>query len=301
MQLDALKERFWDTPGVDVAEGRGGLAVLQLAGEGGKAEVYPHGAHVTSFVPEGAEPVLWLSENSDFETGKAIRGGIPICWPWFGPHDTQGDFPKHGVARLQGWDVVAGGMDGEQRAFAELKLTPTEFSQPYWPHAFELIYRVSVGRELTVELTTRNTGKEPFRITEALHSYFSVSDVREISITGLEDVACLDKVDGGQRKAPSGAAVCFTGEVDRCYMDTTTACVLDDPGLGRRIVVEKTGSQSTVVWNPHVEKAAAMADYGDEEWPAMVCVETSNVHDNAVTIAPGEQHVIAAVHRVEAM
>ncbi len=300
MQLDALKERFWDTPGVGVAAGRGGLPMLQLTGKGGMAEVYLHGAHVTSFVPEGGEPVLWMSEKSWFEAGKAIRGGIPICWPWFGPHESQEAYPSHGVARLQTWEPAGAGIDGDGRAFAELRLAPTAFSQPYVSQPFEMTYRVSVGEALCVELTTRNTGEQPFTLTEALHSYFTVSDVREISVTGLEQTDYLDKVDALSRKNQGDEAITFDGEVDRCYLNTTAACVLDDSGLGRRIVVEKRGSQSTVVWNPHTAKAAAMEDYGDEEWPGMACIETANVHENVVTIPPGQTHVIGAVHRVEA-
>jgi D-hexose-6-phosphate mutarotase len=299
MKLDALKERFWDTPGVDVTAGRGGLPVMQLTGRGGRAEVYLHGAHVTSFVPEAGEPVLWMSEKSWFEAGKAIRGGIPICWPWFGPHESQETFPSHGVARLQTWEPASAGVDGEGLAFVDMRLAPTEFARPYWPHAFELSYRVSVGEALRVELTTHNTGEQPLTLTEALHSYFNVSDVREVSITGLEQTEFLDKVDDLRRKNQGDEAITFTGEVDRCYLNTMAACILDDPGLDRRIVVEKSGSQSTVVWNPHTAKAAAMEDYGDEEWPGTACIETANVHENAVTIPPGEEHTITAVHRVE--
>ncbi|MFP4053312.1 MAG: D-hexose-6-phosphate mutarotase [Phycisphaerae bacterium] len=290
--------------GVQFVEGAGGLTKLVSTTDASQLEMYLHGAHLTHFQAAG-RPILWMSERSWFEPGKPIRGGVPVCWPWFGPHPDNPDLPSHGFARLREWDVLGIENVPQQQTpgeppqrVIELELRDDGETRRFWPGEFALKLTVVQGASLEIRLETTNLGDQPFEITEALHSYFAVSNVGDIRIEGLEGTPYIDKVDGDARKQQGDEAVTFDGEVDRPYLGTVSACTLVDEGLRRKIVVSKEGSRSTVVWNPHVAKAARMEDYGDEEWPGMVCIETANVHDDAVTVEPGARHAMAA--RIEA-
>jgi glucose-6-phosphate 1-epimerase len=296
-EIRQLQDRF-GIPGVATIEaGQGGLARVAVTGANADAHVYLHGAHVTHFQPKGASPVLFMSKESLFQPGKAIRGGVPVILPWFGAKADDPKAPQHGFARAQPWalqEIDAGGGGDVTVTFA---LGPGETSQKFWPHDFEAVFTVTVGAALTMALDVRNTGRAPFTFEEALHTYLAVADVRRCQLTGLEGRTFIDKVNRFQRKAQQGPMV-ITGETDRVYLNTPDRVTVNDPAGGRRLEVDKTGSQSTIVWNPWTEKAKAMADFGDDEWPAMVCVETANAVDNAVTLQPGATHTMTAVVRL---
>jgi glucose-6-phosphate 1-epimerase len=283
---------------VRLDSGQGGLPRLRVSNPHGEAEVYLHGAHVTAWQPTGQAPVIWLSRDSAFAAGKPIRGGIPICFPWFAAHATDKAAPGHGYARLEDWTLVEA-RDAADGTTLVLELTSAGKTWPIWPHAFAARYRVSVGATLDLALEVRNTGTDTFTYEEALHTYFAVQYVREIAITGLEQTEYLDKVEGFARKRQGADPIRFTGETDRIYLATEAAVTIHDPGRRRRIPISKTGSQTTVVWNPWVEKAKAMADFGDLEWPEMVCVETCNVNAHKLTLAPGARHEMTAKIGVE--
>jgi glucose-6-phosphate 1-epimerase len=277
-----------------VVRRHGGLACLSVASARGSAEVFLQGAHVAAWHPAGAErPVLWTSRNSAFEPGRAIRGGVPICFPWFGPCGGDASAPMHGFARTAHWTLVDACEDADGTVALAFELAG-QHVLPAWPHAFAVTSRVTLGAALTMELVVRNTGVEPFTFEEALHSYFGVGDVRDVTIAGLEGADYLDKVAGFERRRQAAEPVRFSGETDRIYLDTQTTCVVRDPQGLREIVVGKTGSDATVVWNPWIDKARAMPDFGDEEWPGMVCVETCNVNVHKRTLAPGESHAMTA-------
>lgn len=295
--IEALNREYGVEGRVEFGPGPGGLTTATLACPRGRARVAVHGVHVLEYVPAGGEPVLWLSGRSWFEPAKPIRGGIPVCWPWFGPHPTHAEKPAHGFARISEWQVIAAAGD-EESAELTLALCDSHATRQLWPHAFSLQMRVRLDDSLTVELTTTNTGAAPFEMTAALHSYFAVADVAAVSIDGLDGCQYIDKMDGGARKTQRGA-VTFSAETDRVYVGTDADCVIDDPGLARRIRVAKSGSRSTVVWNPWIVKAARMEDFGDGEWPGMVCVETANAADDAVTLPAGATHTLAAIILVE--
>jgi D-hexose-6-phosphate mutarotase len=263
----------------------------------GKTAVSLQGGHVLSYEPHGQAPVLWVSQLAEFAPGKAIRGGIPVIWPWFGSHPHDSNKPSHGFARRQLWTVQGTRVTGEECQLT-LALGDTPDSRAIWPHHFLLTLQVTLGASLLVELTTSNTGRTPFVITQALHSYFSVSQIGQIAITGLEQCAYLDQLDDMRRKRQLGP-ITFAEEVDRIYIETTGDCLLDDPGFGRKIRVAKRGSGSTVVWNPWLVKAQRMADFGDAEYREMVCIETTNAADDRVTILPGGGHRLTAVISVE--
>lgn len=272
----------------------GELKLLIIENDFAKCALFPeHGAHVAEFAPTGKENILWLSESSCFEGDKPIRGGIPICWPWFGAHPADSDKPSHGFARIAKWtlDEIEELDSGDTSVVMSLSGSPA--SLELWPHQFKLTSRVVIGETLTLELTTHNTGDEPFEITEALHTYFNVADVTKISIAGLEKKNYIDTIDDNKTKTQNGP-VTFNSEVDRVYCDTQAECVISDPNMNREIRVSKKGSASTVVWNPWIAKSARMADFGDEEYKGMVCVETTNALNDARTVAPGASHSISA-------
>jgi glucose-6-phosphate 1-epimerase len=285
--------------GARLERGTGGLERLSLSALDGEAVVYLQGAHVAHFQPTGERPVLWMSTHSRFAAGQPIRGGVPICFPWFGPKKGAPDAPMHGFARILPWSVAAVEAEGGSRR-ATLDLTAEAAARGGFPHELALSLTLRVGRALRMELTVRNTDAAARTFEAALHSYLAVSDVRQVRIRGLEGAAYLDKTAGMARQAGADDPIAITAETDRVYLGSAGTVTIEDPGWRRRIVVGKSGSSTTVVWNPWVAKAKAMPDFGDEEWPGMVCVETANVLDDAVTLAPGATHVMTATLEVQA-
>jgi len=276
--------------GARVESGPGGLERLALHAGASEALVYLHGAHVVHFRPHGAEPVLWVSRESRYESGKPIRGGVPVCFPWFGPKAGAPDAPLHGFARIRPWTLRSVAKDAGGALRASLELVSDASTRAFFPHDLRVSLEVVVGPALGLTLTVRNEGPSPFAYEEALHSYFAVADVRAVRIRGLEDAGFVDKTAAGARRPAEETEVAIAGETDRVYTGTTATVSIEDPGLARRIKVAKAGSRTTVVWNPWIAKAKAMPDFGDDEWPGMVCVETANALDDAVTVGPGDFH-----------
>jgi glucose-6-phosphate 1-epimerase len=288
--------------GVVLGSGRGGLRRLSVDTGICTAELYLHGAHLCRWQPRSQpHPVLWMSEASRFEAGAPIRGGVPICFPWFGPKAGDPSAPVHGVARISAWNMDGATLEADGTVNVRLSLDCGALASPHVPHDLRLAYELRLGRELSMALTVRNPSDAPAAFEEALHSYLAVGDVRRVSVAGLEGAAYLDKVDGAKRKTQAEALIAIAGETDRLYLETGAAITLTDPDLGRRIRVEKTGSRSSVVWNPWVAKSRAMADFGDDEWPGMICIETANAADNAVTVPPHASHTMTATLSVSAI
>ncbi|MEO8075583.1 MAG: D-hexose-6-phosphate mutarotase [Acidobacteriota bacterium] len=296
-ELQSLQEQFAQVPGVAVTKGPGGLTVIGIVNRHAEASIALHGAHVLSFQPRGANPALWVSRHSQFAAKAPIRGGIPICWPWFGPHPDDPAKPAHGFARISQWTVVdiSGGEDPRVR----LALTDSDATRALWPHPFRLELTVTLGTGLDVELLMQNPGTGPFTCSEALHCYFAVSSVDRMSIEGLHGCAYLDKVAGSARREQTGP-IAVTAETDRVYLETTGDCVIVDAGWDRRIRVAKRGSATTVVWNPWVNRSRQLPDFGDEEYREMVCVETANAADDRITVEPGGEHRLATTLSIEA-
>jgi D-hexose-6-phosphate mutarotase len=290
-----------DLPGSVVVEpGEGGLDRVRVSGPAGHAEIYLHGAHVTRWRPAGSGEVLFMSTRSQFAPGSPIRGGVPICFPWFGPNATDRSAPAHGFARVLPWQLV-GAHEDDDDVVVELRLEDSPGTRASaWPHPFRATYRVTVGTTLRLDLAVTNTGDEAVTFEEALHTYLNVGDARRLVVSGLEGTDYVDKTSGGRTVPGESEPVRLTGETDRVYLGTQAETTVEDPAGDRRIVVGKEHSDATVVWNPWVAKAAAMADFGDDEWPGMVCVETCNVGAAAVTLPPGESHTMTAILQVEA-
>jgi glucose-6-phosphate 1-epimerase len=299
--IEALNDQF-RIPGVaEVIADRGGLPAVWVEGKGGEATgtVYLHGAHVAAWRPSGFDEVLWLSGKSMWADEKPIRGGVPICFPWFGPRKDDPKAPAHGFARLRRWGLesITQGTDG---VTVVLALSADEGTHASWGGDFMLRHRVTFGCELMMSLELTNTGTVELVAEEALHTYFAVSDVRQVRVKGLAGARYIDKTDGFKEKTQEGD-VTITAETDRVYMATTAETVIEDPGKKRQIRVKKEESVNTVVWNPWVAKAKAIPDFGDEEWPGMICVETCNVAGNAVRVAPGQTRRMAARIGAEGM
>lgn len=287
--------RSLEIPGLATfTEGSGGLTALDIHTPAAQGRIYVHGAHVASWTPTGTAPVLFMSQQSLFAPGKAIRGGVPVCFPWFAARASDPKSPAHGFVRTAEWTVESLTAEPDGTVVATFTFSETEATRGYWPHAFRARFQVRMGKELEMIFTVENRDTQPFTYEVALHTYFSVSAIQAVEVTGLEGAAYIDKVEAFAKKEQPAEPIRFFGETDRVFPGTTATCVLKDPGLNREIVVEKSGSATSVVWNPWVAKAAAMADFGDEEWPGMACIETANAGADSITLAPGASHTMTA-------
>ncbi|HVV48789.1 MAG TPA: D-hexose-6-phosphate mutarotase [Polyangia bacterium] len=271
---------------------RNGLPIVEVETAAATAAMALQGAQVLSFVPRGGRDWLWVSERARWAAGTALRGGIPICFPWFGPHPTERAFPAHGFARTRPWRLVATDGDGDG-ARLELGLTADAATEALFPHRFEARLTVTVGADLTLAFEAANAGAAPFAFEVALHSYFAVADVAAAAIDGLAGCAFVDKVAGGARRREGEAPVRIAGEVDRVY-DAGGPVTLVDPAGGRALRIETAGGGSTVVWNPAPAKAAALGDLAPDGWRRFVCVESGAVGDRRITLAPGARHRLTA-------
>jgi glucose-6-phosphate 1-epimerase len=296
-----LHEHFGYGETVRFEPGRGDLPKAIIRTRRAAAEIYLHGAHVTAYQPFGHQPVLFLSRQSWFEAGKPVRGGVPICFPWFSSQTDVPNPPMHGFARLLPWQVHSVQVLEADAVTITLQLDSTDHTRQIWPHDFTARYIVTVGDALLMRLEVENRGVQPFTFTQALHTYLAVDDVAKVTVRGLQDSEYLDKTCNGERRREGKEPITIHGETDRIYLDTTSACTIEDPTLSRRLVIGKAGSQTTVLWNPWVEKAKRMPDFGDDEWPRMLCVETCNAAHNLVTLGCGQRHAMEAEVRAEAM
>lgn len=269
--------------------GQGGLPLVRVETEMSTADVYLHGAHVTHFQRHGEKPILFLSREAVFEPGKPIRGGVPVILPWFGPREGQ---PLHGLVRSEAWQLVEVGLAETEGARLRFRL-PTIPAMAGWPR-FVAEFEVLVGYTLEIELTVTNVDDaRPLPLETCLHTYFAVGDIAQTEVLGLRGVKYLDNLEGLREKVETQDSICFTGEVDRVYVNTSDTTEIVDRAWGRVIEVAKSDSLSTVVWNPWIAKSQRMPDFGDDEYQRMVCVESGNVNTNALTLNPGQSATLA--------
>jgi glucose-6-phosphate 1-epimerase len=298
MDLQALTDNF-AIPGVlAFSKNENGLLRADITTPTCTAELYLQGAHLTQWQPTGHEPVLFLSERSFFTPGKAIRGGIPIIWPWFGartatPDNPQPAGPAHGFARTSLWTLAFAAISGDDLILT-LTLGSSETSRALGFDNFQLAYQITLGAELKLQLTVANLADTPLHFEEAFHSYFSVGDALQISLIGLSDTHYIDKTDNFARKRQSSVPLTITCETDRVYLNTLVPVILVDPVFHRRITVDKSNSRTTVAWNPWSTLSATLPDMTPTNWQAMTCIETANAADNAITLAPHEAHSMIA-------
>ena len=296
--LDELNAHFGIAGALEFFAGHGGLTCARITTAACSAEVYLHGAHLTAWQPAGHEPVLFLSERSAFAEDKAIRGGVPVIFPWFGARTARAqsprtDGPSHGFARTSLWKLAFAAVVGEDLHLT-LTLGPNEASRALGYDDFQLACLMVLGRSAKLRLLVANESSKPLHFEEAFHSYFNVGDARRVEIGGLGLTEYLDKTDNFFRKLQSQDWLTLTQETDRPYLNTSAAVRLEDPVLRRRITVGKMHSRTTVVWNPWTELTAKLADMEPDGWQRMTCIETANVAENAVVLAPSDVHIMEA-------
>lgn len=290
MRADELTAEFGIAGVLDFAETGNGLVKAAISLDGLTGELYLQGAQVTAWQPASERPVLFTSPHSGFAPGRAIRGGVPIVFPWFGASRHAPTAPQHGFARTATWHLDrVETVDGRALTLT-LSLGDSDVGSPFWPDRFRAIYIVTFAQTLTLRLTVQNRAPHPIVFEEALHAYFAISEISGIAIAGLAGTTYIDKTDAARRKLQVADPVTITAETDRVYLDTPARCILEDRGWRRRTVIEKNGAASSVVWTPWAEKAAAMADLGDPAWRGMVCVESGNIADNEVQLAADAEH-----------
>lgn len=283
-----LTQRFAVANHISFVE-QGELQIAELSSDAGKVRVALQGAQVLQWTPTGeSTPVIWVSDAAVYQTGKGVRGGVPVCWPWFGAGET--GKPAHGFVRTKLWSVAATGVN-ETGPWLRLTTSDDEASRALWHHAFNLSLTVTLGQSLHIALTTDNTGSSEFSISEALHTYFAIGDVDKVRVTGLDHTHYLDKVLGMSRHQQVGD-VTILGEVDRVYVDTTSEVSIVDASLARRIDIRKAHSSATVVWNPGSEKEKGFADMREGDYRRMLCVESGTAGGDLVTVPAGEAHTL---------
>jgi glucose-6-phosphate 1-epimerase len=288
MDITALNENF-GIPGVLLFEPHGELTRAVITTPAASATVYLEGAHVATWQPTGRQPVLFMSAASSFKKGKAIRGGIPVIFPWFGDRHDGHPGPAHGFARTAEWEFGFAALSGDELHMS-LLLTPTETSRALGFDHFRVSYHLTIGRELSLKLTVASDSLTPIVYEEALHTYFAVGDIRQTSVTGLHNVEYLDKRDGGAKKTQTDDPLVLTRDTDRVYLNSESTCVIDDKANARKITVAKQNSSTTIVWNPWAELTANMADMEPDGWQRMICIESANAGDASITLAHGELH-----------
>jgi glucose-6-phosphate 1-epimerase len=304
--LTDLAAHFAIQDHVTFVETHPGMIAMRIATAASDATIYLQGAHITQFTPHGGSPVLFLSPKSAFEPGKPIRGGIPVLFPWFADrwngkeydaaHGTKS--PAHGVARTSVWIVDRTHLTPEGEVLAVFSLQPSELSASLgFPH-FHVTLEFRIGRELTVVMTVTNTGADPMPFEEGLHTYFAIGDVPAARLDGLRGSTYLDKRDNYIRKVQRQTQFAFDRDVDQTHVHTSEPLTLHDPGNQRIIHIQKTGSQTTVIWNPWTVLTPGLPDLAEDSWKHFICVETINAADDRITLAPGASHGMATTIRV---
>ena len=293
-----LNRRF-EIPGIaEIVDGRGGLPCVRVTSPRASGEIYLHGAHVTSWQSAGADEALYVSPKSKWQDGAAIRGGVPVCFPWFSTRAEDPRSPAHGLVRTKTWQLE-GITHADHDVTVALSATFDEASRKTWLGDFHLLFCATFGEQLRLELIVTNHGTSSFRFEEALHSYFRVGNVAAAKLRGLNGTAYIDKTDAQREKHQHGDIV-ISSETDRIYRNTLATVEIEDPAAQRRLLVAKENSRDTVIWNPWSDKAKAMSDLGADEWRHFVCVETCNIGDHAISLQPAQTHTMTALVSVGA-
>jgi glucose-6-phosphate 1-epimerase len=299
MQGAKLANQFDIPNALHFEDAAGGLVRAVISTPLADADIYLQGAHVTHWTPRGQRPVLFVSPKSLFAPGKAIRGGVPIIFPWFGARSDGKPGPAHGFARSTEWAIESTKLHGDGKVELTLVLAPNETTRASGYANFDVRFRVTVGPDLEMELETRNDAKEALTYEEALHTYLAISDIHQVSVSGLEGTTYIDKTDGFKRKKLDNERLRIAKETDQVHLSTKATCMVYDPVWNRRIIVEKSGSDSTVVWNPWIEKTKGMSDMAPDDWKGMICIETANAADNTIHLPAGASNKMTALIRVE--
>ncbi|HKJ40755.1 MAG TPA: D-hexose-6-phosphate mutarotase [Sunxiuqinia sp.] len=298
IDIDELNEKYSLEGEIGFTELEGDLVFMTVTNKYADADICLYGAQLLTFTPVNRMDMFWVSPESHFEEGEAIRGGIPVCFPWFGPHPTDADKPQHGFGRLMYWEVAetASRLNGE--TFIRLQLNSSDKTKAYWPHDFKAELAFIIGQSVNVSLKVTNTSNDTFDYTCALHSYFGVSAIENITIEGLKGARYHSQLEPGDFVQDSSLLKIEKAET-RHYHETDAPCVIDDPVFRRRIRIEKKGSTNTTVWNPGAEACKQIGDTPDEAYHSFVCVETVNAFEGTIQLQPGESHETTAMIGLE--
>ena len=276
-----------------------GFTYIEINNAKAHATISTYSGQVLSYRPKSQkDDLLFVSEKAYYEDGKAIKGGIPVCWPWFGADPDDLGRPAHGFVRNRQWEVTGSESLANGATKVVLAMVDGDQTREIWPHPFKLSIEITVGDSLRVALVTHNSGDESIIISQALHTYFYVGDISKVQVLGLDGIDYLDKVDEFAEKTQSGP-VTINGEVDRIYKGVTGELVIDDASLGRRIRITSRGCSTAVVWNPWSEIAASMGDLDDDDYKKMICVEAANAGPETVEIAAGSEYRLEAEYTIE--
>ncbi|MEQ1531127.1 MAG: D-hexose-6-phosphate mutarotase [Methylococcales bacterium] len=298
MDIQQLNNDFGIANQLEVIAGQGGLAMIRVSNRSAAALISMHGAQVLSYQPvDQAEDLLFLSQQSAYQEGKAIRGGIPVCWPWFGPDPKGLQRPNHGFVRNHFWQLAKTEALSESETKVSLLFNDGFKKEKTWRQAFTLVLEISIGATLRLKMTTMNTGDKPFSITQAFHSYFRVGQIKRVRILGLEGCDYFDKLEQGAQKSQAGV-VTVAQEVDRIYADVVEDLIIVDPVFKRRIHISSPGTSTAVVWNPWAKTSQKMPDLANSDYKEFICVEAGNVAFDLIQIQPGSQHSLAAEYRL---
>ena len=263
--------------------------------------VAKQGAQVLSYQIGDEPPIIWLNEKAQYKQGKGIRAGVPVCWPWFGnfalnPQSVQAmrqstePATAHGLVRTREWEVLEIDDAGEA-LHIELGLPHIEGGLPGWPHDVALTLSIRLDTQLHISLTSHNRSDIPVSISQALHSYFAVSDVRKVQVKGVDGLTYIDTLNDWAHLKHAGDLT-FSGETDRIYLDTPQQLSIVDPAWSRTLELTSRGSRTAVIWNPWIDKTASFKDMAADGWQRMLCIETANVMDDVITLEPGASHTL---------
>ncbi|EXJ13454.1 D-hexose-6-phosphate mutarotase [Imhoffiella purpurea] len=301
MDLHALNAEFGIPGTLSLVEGPGGLTLIEIANPLATARLATHGGQVLAYRPRSArEDLLFVGERAHFAPDREIKGGVPLCWPWFGRDPAEPERVIHGFARVLEWTPVQCEACADGSTRVRMRVTDDARTRAIWPHAFVLEVEIRIGATLSVALTTRNPGDSALRITQGLHAYFRIGGLARLTVEGLDGCRYLDYAAGApEPEAVQEGDLIFRGEVNRIYERVPSSLSIQDPGLGRRIRIDGRNSGTCVVWNPWIASARAMEDLDDGDYLRFICVETVNAASEVIEIPPGDAFTLAADYRIQ--
>lgn len=278
----------------------GELACWRIRHRGAQMLIAEQGAQLLSYQRDDARPLIWLSEQAGYRRGQGLRGGVPVCWPWFGalernPEEIQAQYrgrsaPAHGLVRTLDWRLEDIRQDDDTVSI-EFVFDSREQPLPDWPHAVELRLMIRLDQRLHLQLTSRNHGTHPLFISQALHSYFAVSDIHQVQVEGLHGCRYIETLEDWQARLQQGP-VTFNGETDRIYLGVPSQLSIRDPRWQRRIHLLSSGSHSAVVWNPWIGKSRYLSQFAEDAWTGMLCIETASVLEDRIELPPQGAHTL---------
>ena len=291
MNTDELNQKF-GIKDILLFQEENDMQMAVISNDHSSAIISLYGGQVLSFKPHGSEDLLFVSSQAEFRVGKAIRGGIPVCFPWFNAHPTNKELPNHGFARISKWDIEKTEqlLTGETRLI--ISLSSSEATKKLWKYNFKVEFEIIIGKSLLVKWQTENLDEAEFTFSQALHSYFNVGDINSLTIAGLENQNYMETIILEEPFEGEKSPIKISRQTDRDYLNSDTTCEIIDINFNRKIKISKKGSLSTVVWNPWKELSVKMSDLGDDDYLSFVCVESANTHYHPVTVQPNEKHIL---------